>query len=579
MAERQLTAGVETAWQIAGDLALQCSSALIEPVHLIYGLAALERRSPHISAVSDPGKSADLQRERLEIAQTFKSAGLEAQDVRRRVRDLLHPPESAGSGSAPKVISRSPETKKVFARALELADGAPTSTRALLTALVESGDEAIAKVFTTEELAKLLPGRAQHSMIVLDEAVISTMEHNEVGESLDASIVIRPDASGSSADKLVSLCEITWKFGVGANLQTFLEEILRELLRALPNAERASVLMLEEEGMRLLLKAHIPAGTPVVSVTSVSRALETKTAFIWKREEELTVSQQFGQLEAGIYAPLIANNEAFGVICLDSTKTGVRFHQADLSLAVALAHQLALAVANYRLQMKLQANATVMERLLTNFSPRIRKRLLERAQQGKLRLGGERSSVSILCSDIRGFTRMSATMDAEDVVAMLNDYFLALTDCIFRNDGTVDKFVGDAILAVFGSPDADPQHHHKAVKAAMEMQVAMRELNQRRGARGEPVCEIGIGVHTGDVLHGFIGSPERMEYTIIGDAVNRTSRFCDGAGAAEIVISPEIHQYVWNAVSAVPVSIPTKHEGLLQAYRVEKWRETKSASQ
>jgi adenylate cyclase len=210
---------------------------------------------------------------------------------------------------------------------------------------------------------------------------------------------------------------------------------------------------------------------------------------------------------------------------------------------------------------------------LTNFSPKVRTRLLQRAQMGRLRLGGEQSVVSVLCADIRGFARMTAGMPTDDVVSLLNEYFAALTECIFRNDGTVDKFVGDAILAVFGSPEEDPQHCKKAVLAGMDMQVAAREVSQRRKGRGQISCEIGIGIHTGEVLHGFIGSPERMEFTIIGDAVNRASRYCDGAKGGEVLISPQIHERAWSVVDAQQISIRTKHEGDLVAYRVERIRD------
>jgi adenylate cyclase len=233
----------------------------------------------------------------------------------------------------------------------------------------------------------------------------------------------------------------------------------------------------------------------------------------------------------------------------------------------------ALAIANQELQATLKQNAEVLERLLTNFSPKVRTRLLQRAQLGRLRLGGEQSVVTVLCADIRGFARLTAGMQTEDVVSLLNEYFPALTECIFRNDGTVDKFVGDAILAVFGSPEADPQHCRKAVLAGMDMQVAAREVSRRREAKGEIGCEIGIGIHTGEVLHGFIGSPERMEFTIIGDAVNRASRYCDGAKGGEVLISPEVHQRVWSAVEVQQLSIPTKHEGDLVAYRVDRVRD------
>jgi len=105
------------------------------------------------------------------------------------------------------------------------------------------------------------------------------------------------------------------------------------------------------------------------------------------------------------------------------------------------------------------------------------------------------------------------------------------------------------------------------------MQTAAREVSQRRKAKGEIGCEIGIGIHTGEVLHGFIGSPERMEFTVIGDTVNRASRYCDGAKGCEVLISSEIYQRVWNAVEAQQISIPTKHEGDLIAFRVDRIRD------
>ena len=179
---------------------------------------------------------------------------------------------------------------------------------------------------------------------------------------------------------------------------------------------------------------------------------------------------------------------------------------------------------------ELRRNAALLGRLLTNFSPKIRDTLLSRAAHGRLRLGGERSEVVILVSDIRGFTKLTAGMDTDDVMDLLNDYFSALVEAIFKHDGTVDKITGDAILAVFGSPEPDPLRHEKALRAAMAMQSAMAEVSEQRKRRGQVTCTIGIGVHCGEVLHGFIGSNDRMELTIIGEAANWTARYCDGAG-------------------------------------------------
>jgi adenylate cyclase len=160
-------------------------------------------------------------------------------------------------------------------------------------------------------------------------------------------------------------------------------------------------------------------------------------------------------------------------------------------------------------------------------------------------------------------------MDTDDVMDLLNDYFSALVDAIFKHDGTVDKITGDAILAVFGSPEPDPLRHEKGVRAALAMQSAMAEVTERRKRRGQVVCTIGVGVHCGEVLHGFIGSNDRMELTVIGEAANWTSRYCAGAGGGEILISPALHQRVWRFIDTELITIDTKHEGNLSAYRLK----------
>jgi adenylate cyclase len=154
-------------------------------------------------------------------------------------------------------------------------------------------------------------------------------------------------------------------------------------------------------------------------------------------------------------------------------------------------------------------------------------------------------------------------MDPSDVMDMLNQLFGVCIPIIFKYNGTVDKYIGDAILAVFGSPtpDKDGRQWADAVRAAMEMQRAVKRLGQQRRESGRAVFEIGIGIHTGAVLQGFIGSDEQMEYTVIGDTVNRASRYCSGARAGEIIISPAVYQHVSGLIEADPRVIPSKHPG------------------
>ena len=140
------------------------------------------------------------------------------------------------------------------------------------------------------------------------------------------------------------------------------------------------------------------------------------------------------------------------------------------------------------------------------------------------RLGGQRREMSVLFSDIRGFTTFSEKGQPEDIVHMLNEYFTRMVAIVFRHKGTVDKFVGDMVMALFGAPVEDPEHAEHAVAAALEMLEELRKLNLKWAAEGRPNLDIGIGVNTGPMIAGNIGSDEIMSYTVIGDAVNLGSR-------------------------------------------------------
>jgi len=155
------------------------------------------------------------------------------------------------------------------------------------------------------------------------------------------------------------------------------------------------------------------------------------------------------------------------------------------------------------------------------------KQVADRVLSGDLKLGGERRDVTLLMSDIRSFTTLSETMEPEQLVEFLNRYFGTMVDCVVEHDGVVDKYMGDAILAVFGAPIEDPDHAKKAALAALEMRQHLLAFNAELVANGHQPIRIGIGINTGPVVAGNIGSEVRMEYTVIGDTVNATQRIED----------------------------------------------------
>ncbi len=153
----------------------------------------------------------------------------------------------------------------------------------------------------------------------------------------------------------------------------------------------------------------------------------------------------------------------------------------------------------------------------------------------------ERRQVTVLFADIRSFTAIAEHMAAEDVVSMLNQYFSVMVDMVFKNNGLLDKFVGDQLIAVFGLVDTDTNPPENAINTAIEMQAATAEMMQQRKHKGLQSFEVGIGINTGNAIIGNIGSSNRMDYTVIGDCVNVAARLEQMAKGGEIIIGEQTY--------------------------------------
>ena len=161
------------------------------------------------------------------------------------------------------------------------------------------------------------------------------------------------------------------------------------------------------------------------------------------------------------------------------------------------------------------------------FSSYVSKRIVDELirDPDKAKLGGERKEITVLFSDIRGFTTFSEKYEPEEVVSILNEYLGAMTDIVFAHDGTLDKFVGDAIMALWGAPVGQPDHAERAVRCALDMIQRLKELQKKWAAENKPVLDIGIGINTGEMVVGNMGADgKKMDYTVIGDHVNLGAR-------------------------------------------------------
>jgi adenylate cyclase len=236
-----------------------------------------------------------------------------------------------------------------------------------------------------------------------------------------------------------------------------------------------------------------------------------------------------------ICAPLVAETRVHGALYADRLDPFAAFKPDDLELISAVAAQTAIAVENARAHERL-AREEVARANYSRFLPEyVVKQMLENPESFKL--GGVNQTITILFADIRGFTRISEHAPPEKIVSLLNRYFSAMTDIIFAHGGTLDKYLGDGLMALFGAPTATPEDASNALNAAVAMQRRVLGINQELRDEGLPEIGVGMGLHTGEVTVGYIGSERRSEYTAIGDAVNTASRLESNARGGEILLS------------------------------------------
>jgi len=197
-------------------------------------------------------------------------------------------------------------------------------------------------------------------------------------------------------------------------------------------------------------------------------------------------------------------------------------------------------------------------------------KLLE--DDAKLNLGGEKREVTVLFSDIRGFTSMSEKMEPEKVVSTLNSYFSLMIDIVFKNNGTLDKIIGDELMIVFGAPTSSKDDTERAVKTAIEMQDKIKTFNKQQIIKNEKPIKVGIGINKGLVVSGNIGSKELMDYTVIGDTVNLGARLCSAAGPDEIITSDSVWfetKKTFNYKKLKPIKVKGKRSEV-QVYKIQK---------
>ncbi len=344
-------------------------------------------------------------------------------------------------------------------------------------------------------------------------------------------------------EKLRTSYELQRAIGLELDLDNLLRRILEQSFEFL-KADRGVILLFDDDGELKPRAVKTRKGTAneeiILSQSIIREALKEKAAIL---SSDAMIDSRFQGshsiimqgIRSSMAVPILNKGEMLGLMVLDSQVATGAFSEKDLQILSNIASQIAFFMENMTLARKVEEESIAREKFQRMLSPN----LAEQVISGDLEVkkGGQSLEATVLFADIRGFTSMSENHDAHTIVEMLNEYFELAVDVVFEYEGTLDKFVGDEIMVIWGAPVHHADDPLRAVRAGVELQQMLVEFNRTRIAEGSDEIKIGVGICTGPVVAGYIGSSRTMEYSVIGDTVNVASRLCSLAKPGEIIIS------------------------------------------
>ncbi|HEX7023936.1 MAG TPA: adenylate/guanylate cyclase domain-containing protein, partial [Gemmatimonadales bacterium] len=349
------------------------------------------------------------------------------------------------------------------------------------------------------------------------------------------------------SERLARLVDLARALSGEIDTERLLRRVVTEAAALLP-ADRVALLLRDEATGEYRLRHWINrlGESPVRVPGSIARRAVAERAPIVTENAADDARFQSGsvatdRVRAALAVPLLTGENAVpGVLYLDSLTMTRPFDPEEAALCFAFGGLAAVSIATARLVETAHRQDLVRANFERFFAPDVAARIA-RSRSG-VRPGGERRAVAVLFSDVRGFTGLAETLPPETVAGLLSDYYSVMVDLVFEYGGTLDKFAGDSLLAVWGAPAAGTDDAGRALAAARTMQEELVSLNRRWAASGRPALAVGIGLHAGEAFAGTIGSPRRLDYTVIGDVVNVAARLCQAAAPGQILVSEALRR-------------------------------------
>ncbi len=408
-------------------------------------------------------------------------------------------------------------------------------------------------------------------------------------DQLDQSVAPPPSGSqlrveGESVDerqarKLSLLLDISKELSKQQDVNKLLEKVV-DITFQVMNVDRVSILMLEGEAQELVPRVSKnrlgdAGGSRHVPQSIARRAVNERLAIL---TDNAAADQRFKgksivlqSVRSAMCTPLMGSDgKVLGIIYVDNLTATNSFGDEDLEFLIAFSGIAAVGIENSQLTERVRREAVMLSNFQRYFAPDLASQIA--GQKDAIQLGGTKRPVVVFFSDIRDFTPMSEAMSPDEIATLLTEYFTEMVEIVFEHGGTLDKFMGDAIMALWGAPLSRDDDADRAIRAAMEMQRVLDELNAKWTAEGKRRVEIGIGINFGEVFAGNIGSDRRLEYTVIGDAVNTAARLCTKAGRGEILITEPLYAAL-KTPPDVETLEPLQLKGKAQAvavYRVKR---------
>jgi adenylate cyclase len=388
----------------------------------------------------------------------------------------------------------------------------------------------------------------------------STLNHIMHGRTEQASLIRNATVGSSGLTDLSArikklerenyLLTVLYEAGKALHSKLAVEHICEQVVSLaclIEGVERGFVMLFDEAG-EILRQSEVRYRDPASSGSKPQIILSKSVLDLVRKErqpiliEDVSADERFSGseslkisgLRSAMCAPLVGKERLFGILYVDNLEKPAAFTQEELNVFALVAAQAGAAIDNAAAHEKIAQQSLQRSALERFLSPEVAEMVVANPD---IRLGGVNQEVTVMFADIRGFTPMSENLEPSRVVEILNEYFTRVTDVIFDNGGTLDKYMGDAVMAVFGAPIAKGKDAENAVNSAIQIQRLLVELNRDAAAREWPELRVGIGINTGNVIAGNIGSPRRLDYTVVGDTVNTAQRLMANATGGHILIS------------------------------------------